>query len=259
VNSSFERSPKLSKKNETKYISHFSSQKSSTKELVIPCKGNKFTSKNNIKYVADKISYFAGTTEDQLAAQEIIDECHTLESNNLRNLETEAIDNEMVIRMYHNKNKGNIHEEIDNMQNMSQLDDYEKVPIQGFGMAMLRGMGFKKNQGIGYSKKIVKCIEPQIRPRGLGLGAAVSTNHSSLKESNEIKGREMIKGLRVELKQDCIETADCKMSMILVGTVEGIDVENARVIVKLDHDNSLKSVSINKVKKQSKHKGLIHH
>lgn len=31
----------------------------------------------------------------------------------------------------------------------STLEDYEKIPINDFGMAMLRGMGWKEGSGIG--------------------------------------------------------------------------------------------------------------
>ena len=44
-------------------------------------------------------------------------------------------------------------------------DDYEKVPVEEFGMAMLRGMGFKPEDAK------VQAIEPKIRVKGLGLGA----------------------------------------------------------------------------------------
>jgi G-patch domain len=32
-------------------------------------------------------------------------------------------------------------------------EDYEKVPIDQFGFAMLRGMGWKDGEGIGKNKK----------------------------------------------------------------------------------------------------------
>lgn len=38
---------------------------------------------------------------------------------------------------------------------------------------MLRGMGFKEGQGVGGFKQVaVACIDPVVRPKGLGLGAA---------------------------------------------------------------------------------------
>lgn len=35
------------------------------------------------------------------------------------------------------------------------IEDYEKVPIDQFGQAMLRGMGWKDGEGIGKNKKWV--------------------------------------------------------------------------------------------------------
>ena len=49
----------------------------------------------------------------------------------------------------------------------STYDDYENVPIQDFGMAMLRGMGLKDED----IKKEKERVEIKMRPKGLGLGA----------------------------------------------------------------------------------------
>lgn len=48
----------------------------------------------------------------------------------------------------------------------SSLDDYESIPIARFGMAMLRGMGLKDEEIRAKNAK-----EPELRPRGMGLGA----------------------------------------------------------------------------------------
>lgn len=46
---------------------------------------------------------------------------------------------------------------------------------------MLRGMGFKDGHGIGGFKTLaVACIEPVIRPKGLGLGAAKPKPQASI-------------------------------------------------------------------------------
>lgn len=50
----------------------------------------------------------------------------------------------------------------------STLNDYEDIPISQFGLAMLRGMGFKDEVK---SDKKTKIDEPMVRPKGLGLGA----------------------------------------------------------------------------------------
>ncbi|NXV56950.1 GPKOW protein, partial [Molothrus ater] len=50
--------------------------------------------------------------------------------------------------------------------------DYEAVPVGQFGLAMLRGMGWKQGQGIGRTfPRVVPPLEQRPRPRGLGLGA----------------------------------------------------------------------------------------
>lgn len=35
----------------------------------------------------------------------------------------------------------------------STLEDYESIPVNQFGLAMLRGMGWKPDEGIGKNKK----------------------------------------------------------------------------------------------------------
>ncbi|XP_043277517.1 G-patch domain and KOW motifs-containing protein [Venturia canescens] len=53
----------------------------------------------------------------------------------------------------------------------STLEDYEEIPIDAFGLAMLRGMGWKPEEGIGKNAKLVTASLPELRPRGMGLGA----------------------------------------------------------------------------------------
>lgn len=50
----------------------------------------------------------------------------------------------------------------------STMDDYEEIPIKQFGLAMLRGMGWKDEE---QSKDKLKNDGPVLRPRGMGLGA----------------------------------------------------------------------------------------
>ena len=56
---------------------------------------------------------------------------------------------------------------------MATLDQYKAVPVEEFGAALLRGMGWKEGQGIGNQrgKKIVKDSQPERRPALLGIGA----------------------------------------------------------------------------------------
>lgn len=51
----------------------------------------------------------------------------------------------------------------------STMDDYEDIPIKQFGLAMLRGMGWKDEEQSKEDK--LKNDGPVLRPRGMGLGA----------------------------------------------------------------------------------------
>ncbi|CAF3057529.1 unnamed protein product [Rotaria sp. Silwood2] len=58
------------------------------------------------------------------------------------------------------------------LENDIENADYDQVPIEDFGMAVMRGMGYNENTGLGKSnKKQVDIFQPEIRPHGLGLGA----------------------------------------------------------------------------------------
>lgn len=48
----------------------------------------------------------------------------------------------------------------------STLNDYEDIPIEQYGLAMLRGMGLKDED-----IKNAKLKDPELRPKGMGLGA----------------------------------------------------------------------------------------
>jgi hypothetical protein len=56
---------------------------------------------------------------------------------------------------------------------MATLEDYARVPVEEFGAALLRGMGWKEGEGIGANKgkKIEQTKIPQRRPALLGIGA----------------------------------------------------------------------------------------
>lgn len=52
----------------------------------------------------------------------------------------------------------------------STMDDYEEIPIKQFGLAMLRGMGWKDEEN-PKSKDPLKPDGPVLRVKGMGLGA----------------------------------------------------------------------------------------
>ncbi|XP_046689071.1 G-patch domain and KOW motifs-containing protein homolog 1-like [Homalodisca vitripennis] len=113
----------------------------------------------------------------------------------------------------------------------SSLDDYDNVPVNEFGMAMLRGMGWAPGKGIGKNEKSVTVKLPTVRPKGMGLGADKFIKEAS-NNKNVDENLKMIKGSFVRVvagpHKDCY------------GQIEGFDDESGRLIVKL----VLKNVSV---------------
>lgn len=56
---------------------------------------------------------------------------------------------------------------------VASLHDYDRVPVEQFGAALLRGMGWKDGEGIGAQrgKKVAVTKMPERRPALLGIGA----------------------------------------------------------------------------------------
>ena len=124
------------------------------------------------------------------------------------------------------------------------MEDYENVPIEQFGMAMLRGMGFKEGEGIGgFKKEVVPIFDPQVRPKGLGLGASRPKKNEKVAKEGEEK---------LELKKGAHVKIESGVNKGLYGEVEGLDEENGRVIVKLALSKNTTSVSENIIELVSK-------
>ncbi|XP_076362035.1 G-patch domain and KOW motifs-containing protein-like [Tachypleus tridentatus] len=108
----------------------------------------------------------------------------------------------------------------------STLEDYERVPVEEYGLAVLRGMGWKKGEPVGGKNK--QCVEPMkvvLRPKGLGLGA----NHSRKScKRNKLVNKECIsleKGSYVTICQGQYKGN--------YGQVEGFDDDSSRIIIRL--------------------------
>jgi len=112
--------------------------------------------------------------------------------------------------------------------------DYDQVPIEEFGMAVLRGMGYKEDAGLGISnKKQVNVFVPESRPRGLGLGA----DRKILEKINQLKRN--LKQSGIDEKDDlCYEKGACVLiekgpHQDQYGTIESIEEDTARLTVSL--------------------------
>merc|ERR1719266_2502357 len=135
----------------------------------------------------------------------------------------------------------------------STIEDYENVPIEQYGKAMLRGMGWKPGEGIGgYKKQVVAIIDPLSRPKGLGLGAVRPTeDQKEVKEGEE----------KLTLKRGAFVLIQGGKNRGLYGEVEGLDPDAGRVMLKLGVGGNTVSVSENVLKlvtnKEYKEKGKV--
>ncbi|KAJ9589190.1 hypothetical protein L9F63_028024, partial [Diploptera punctata] len=117
------------------------------------------------------------------------------------------------------------------------LDDYENIPIEGFGLAMLRGMGWKAGGSTSNSGSVFSTEPPLVRPRGLGLGADRIT--SSLIQKSVTKTGETL-----ELAKGAYVTVTYGSLKGRYGQIEGFMGEDCgRVIIKLANESS--TVSLN--------------
>ncbi|KAL6071835.1 Pre-mRNA-splicing factor SPP2 [Balamuthia mandrillaris] len=108
----------------------------------------------------------------------------------------------------------------------ADLSSYERVPVEEFGTALLRGMGWSPGAPIGLTnKRVVKPVEYVSRPHRLGLGATPkpSKNKSGKDGSTDAK------------KQRSFKEALLPGSIVLIasGSYDGM---YARVVSLLDAD-----------------------
>lgn len=109
----------------------------------------------------------------------------------------------------------------------STLDEYDSIPIQDFGKAMLRGMGWSEPPPKS-NKKSGPALDdtPMVRPKGMGLGADKALNKKPLlvaPEANEV----------LEVKRNAYVRILCGKHKNLYGQIEGFDDYAGRVVVKM--------------------------
>ncbi|KAK3104142.1 hypothetical protein FSP39_024760 [Pinctada imbricata] len=107
--------------------------------------------------------------------------------------------------------------------------DYDEVPIEQYGMALLKGMGWKEGDGIGKNNKAVAPVVATLRPKGMGLGA----DRSQIKQLNHTSNKKDDNEDELVLKKGshCVIVKGSNRD--LYGVIEGLDEDNCRVMVKL--------------------------
>jgi G patch domain/KOW motif-containing protein len=119
--------------------------------------------------------------------------------------------------------------------------DYDQVPIEEFGMAVLRGMDYKEDVGLGISnKKHVNVFVPETRPRGLGLGA----DRKILENLNKLKKSDIDEKDDLCFEKGAFVLIEKGPHRDLYGTIESIEEDLARLNVILASDNTNKNKQI---------------
>ncbi|KAJ8259448.1 hypothetical protein GJAV_G00169380 [Gymnothorax javanicus] len=174
------------------------------------------------------------------AVKELIEESHRLQKQ--RESADQADPNLAIPLLMQNQVPGGLEDgdqvNVDLRPESSTAADYESVPVEAYGMAMLKGMGWKQGEGIGRTfKQDVKPIEHQLRPKGLGLGA----DRSALKDLEPSGPRRPPKPGEERDKEEearVLGPGGCILVQSgahkdLYGKIEGVDPDNARLMVKL--------------------------
>ena len=226
-------------------------------DLVIPCIGNTYkgVQKKEETPIETKLESVEipsrELTEEEKAAKEIIEESKTWEENQDKG---ENPNENLIISVQKNENEPELDEkaifdaDVEAKPEASKLEDYDKIPVDGFGMAMLRGMNFKPDEGIGgFRKAKIDCIEPVMRPKGLGLGATRAPTNSN----SENKNGESDKKEKLVLKKGAFVQITSGSNKGKYAEVDGLDEQNARVIVRIKKSDSI-SVSENIIQLVSK-------
>ncbi|KAL3286527.1 hypothetical protein HHI36_001032 [Cryptolaemus montrouzieri] len=125
------------------------------------------------------------------------------------------------------------------------IEDYESVPIGDYGLAMLRGMGWKEGMCIGKNQTYVKPPEPELRPKGLGLGAQkiVDTDQQDVFDKN---------GKKLLLTSGAFGKIIAGSHKGLFCEIQGLDDESGRIIVKTNKSGQILTLNELFVKPVSK-------
>ncbi|XP_064073000.1 G-patch domain and KOW motifs-containing protein [Vanessa tameamea] len=203
--------------------------KEEDKLLVIPMKPNKLITAERLREIAEKAEDFEEletkiTSDDKnLPNQETIDQMAVRELMEEAKKEKVLETPQLVLPM---NAKPVIEGQIE-----STLDDYDSVPVQEFGLAMLRGMGWTP------SKDQSKYKQPQLRPKGLGLGADKVIKENQKKKSSNGKEEDFS-----IVKNSFVKITSGKYSGFYA-KVLSLDEENGRVMVEISVKKETVSLS----------------
>lgn len=209
------------------------------KPLVIPLKESSKTSSALASLRARKAVLSGETVENVPKSENANSEANILENDTIEKRAARELLEEV-------HNNGKIEEQISTLSvpvkadelpldgaAEPSLDDYDNIPINQFGFAMLRGMGWKDPP----KEKSLKDLDgPIVRPKGMGLGADKIARQKPLlvpPEPNEVL--EIRKGVFVKILAG--------KNKDLYGQIEGFDDHAGRVIIKLALGGNFESLN----------------
>ncbi|XP_069319029.1 G-patch domain and KOW motifs-containing protein [Eulemur rufifrons] len=135
-------------------------------------------------------------------------------------------------------------------ETMPEEADYEAVPVEAYGMAMLRGMGWKPGEGIGRTfNQVVKPRFNSLRPKGLGLGANLTAAQALTPTgSSHVPRPDKEQENDKEDQPQALVPGGAVVVLSgphrgLYGKVEGLDPDNVRAMVRLAAGSRVVTVS----------------
>ncbi|ELT89666.1 hypothetical protein CAPTEDRAFT_145161, partial [Capitella teleta] len=166
------------------------------------------------------------------AVQEIIDATQ-------EQIEEEEEDSSVIPLLLKNKVPGGFETDdklnVDLRPDEANEADYDQIPVESYGMAMLRGMGFNPAKE---DKKRPVPINALPRPKGLGLGADRSVK---AKKNGKVDSCGKSEDLVMKTGAYCVITKGKNDGYY--GQIEGLDEDNVRAFVKLTLNGESVTVS----------------
>lgn len=163
-----------------------------------------------------------GQTLDEIAVQAILSDCQQIKED--------GVEDKRVIQVLKKVNPPEGSE-------MPTAEDYLNVPLSQYGLAMIRGMGWEPpTKGTNKSSQIDAASQPELRPKGMGLGADKLIKSVQKQQVNEEK-LELKNGSYVQF---VIGRLDGQY-----GQVMGFDEGDSRVIINIARINQMEKVNEN--------------
>lgn len=203
---------------------------SDKKPLVIPCQKNRSVLDIKKSELIEKAkAEQEEKTKESTNNPDVVDDAAALNALrlDLKKKNEKEKDADLKIPMDANKEK----EEEENVED----PNYEQIDLEKFGLAALRGMGWSEKSGIGLGNKRAPTVyEPELRPKGLGLGAGFNSKKPKHGDDSAESSLKYVKGAYVQIL-DGKNKND-------YGQVAGFDDGMNRILIKLTDDDKIISI-----------------